>query len=817
MGALDRLAVYQGNKAMRTAMGVPTMPEVTDMNNMSEDEQLLMQFFDFQTPLGYFMRSLHRLGYKVVDTFYRKGNAKELTSVEYNALPEEDKVGYQATVKKTEFAEMLLADGDVLAISSAGSGKTTALTFKIMKDIITGECTVPVAVKGGTMVNTLDSIFVGTFLKTGAEELKTNLAYWQKKLGYVVTAERIHFGTLHAEFKRVLNAMGVVTRIGSATELNKLLHKAIDSFGIRTSEGKSLTFDDYVIIESVLTYYRNRLDNAKYAHPSCDDYSLTPTMLDALYNNYQGLKREEGIMDFEDLQELLYQYLYVTPNPAVQDYVANRYNYIYLDEFQDTSQIQYAILKFYARGRLAMNKDKDLAEQMRTESSIYYNADLDRNMNPKGKFVAIGDDDQAIYSWRGSDVNIITTDFVRDFAPQVVMLSTNYRCPANILNPVITSITKNRTRYNKPLRSARDGGEFAIYSFNNLVNMANFMLDSIEKDILEGRNVAIICRTNFDGTVPALLLERRHKFTFSISSNSMTLDSPMAKAITEATSLFTERNSATVKKVLRSIVPFSAKYEVDELMGALRNDDSVHKRVSIWNVDEDDFRHSCPALANIFIPMRALMYDPSGKKIPGGEIAALEAFYWYLMSYVYRKDNAYCIKMRAYIAAILDVLKNGDFPTVHDFLNELNEINDGLNAKIKEKGQLISIVTVHEFKGKERDSVYVWNDSVDVFPTTKTDLNRKEEVEEERRVHYIACTRAKQKCNILTLAGNVGIFVKEMSAVIEDKTSQGITQTVLNKSAVSEEEEDTEQESTTAQKDKERLEGVSFDDAIPAV
>lgn len=782
MGAFERLQAYnsalgQGQTAgaskQTSSVGTVTPPNNvgsgnTDSSTPSVTGDAVAKFFDVTQPLGYFLRTLHNMGFMIVDNFYVKGDTA-LTESEYNRLEASEQQGFVYQLALTEFAKMLLADGDVLALSSAGSGKTTALTFKIMKDIITGEATKLMTVPGGNNVNVVDSIFIGTFLKSGADELKQTLEYWQRKLGYFVTVDRMNFGTLHAEFKRVLTAMGVETPIAKQADLRRYLRKAIDRLGIQRDDGSPLTFDDYTAIESILAYYRNRLDNERYNHPACADYSLTPTILDAFYAKFQEQKAADKVMDFEDLQELLYQYLYVTPNPAVQDFVANRYNYIYLDEFQDTSQIQYAILKFYARGRLAINKDPQYAQSLKTAGTFNY-VDALVSVEGGGKMVCIGDDDQAIYSWRGSDVNIITKDFIHDFKPSIVNLSTNYRCPENVLMPIIPSIVRNQSRYDKPLRSAKTGGEFGVYEFPDLAQMANYLVDEVAKDVMAGRTVGIVCRTNFDGMIPALMLERMHKFMFSITSDSMTLNSAMAKSMMKAASIFTERTTPAVKDTLASLVPYWAKFKVETLMKTLKNDDNVRKRASVWTVDERDLHYSCPEIYQQIMDMKSLMYNPDGTKRDGGEINALKYLYIYLQNKVYCKDNPYCSKMRAYISLLISILDSGEFNTVHDFLNELDEINDRLQARIKKANQQISIVTVHEFKGKERDVIYVWNDSVGVFPTVKTDIQNLNELEEERRVHYIACTRARQKSVILTLKGRHGIFLDEMPVNVVDKS-----------------------------------------------
>lgn len=804
MGVFDRLQTYSANVGIEPAE--------------KPAEDIVAQKFDVTKPAGYFLRVLHNMGYKVVDEFYFLDD-KELTQNEYEALSDEDKARCIKRIDTTEFANMLNTDGDVLALSSAGSGKTTALTFKIMKDIITGEATKPMQIPDGATVNVVDSIFVGTFLKSGADELKKNLEYWQRRLGYMVTADRINFGTLHAEFKRALNAMGVATPIAKPEDLRKYLKKAVDRLGISRDDGSKLTFDDYNVIEGILAYYRNRLDMERYKHPACDDYGLSKSILDALYLRYQEYKTEAKVMDFEDLQELLYQYLYVTPNPAVQEFIANRYSYIYLDEFQDTSQIQFAILKFYARGRLECNKKKGYGNWLKENNPEEYFEGLETGVETHGKIVCIGDDDQAIYSWRGSDVSIITHKYIANFQPNVVKLSTNYRCPANVLQAVVPSITKNLSRYPKTLRAAKQGGTFGAYEFASLPDMSMFMLQQIADDMSKNKSVAIICRTNFDGMIPALMLERQNKFAFSISSDAMSLNSPMARAMLEVASLFTERSTPAVKKTLTLLVPYWSRFQVDSLINTLRNDDNVRKRSSIWNLSEDDINYSCPELFPVIKKMKGYMFEPkTGKKIEGGEIVALQYLYGRLATKVYYKDNPYCTKMRAYIYSLIQILEVGDFLTVHDFLNEMSDLGDRLQARIKKDKTPISIVTVHEFKGKERDVTYVWNDSDGVFPTRKTNLENQREVEEERRVHYIACTRAKEKNIVMTLKDKHGIFFDELGGTVMDasKVAGVLSKNIKVSNSISSPEGVSVDEREKAELIN-KLAAAQFDDVIPSL
>lgn len=675
---------------------------------------------------------------------------------------------YITDIKETdEYLDMTCIQIDAedkLYLLSCGvlTHNTTALVFKIMLDIINGEATKVVQIPNGTPVRVVDSIFVGTFLNSGAKELEERLKAEQRRYGYDVTADRINFGTLHAEFYRALVAMGVEVKIGDSTDLRNMLQSSIKAMGVeRVSGSGSLTSEDFLIIESIVTYCRGRLDNQRYNHPSVKDYTnLTPTFLDTIINSYSQKKKQAKVMDFEDLQELLYKYLYVTPNKNVQDFISSRYNYIYLDEFQDTSQIQYAILKFYARGRAKCNR---LSIQSEDLPQGYYTGEETR-----GKIVAIGDPDQTIYSWRGSDINIISQDFDRDFAPCVSILSRNYRCPENILAPIEKSIKVNSRSYDFPIQAAKTGGELYAYHFTSMKHMISQLAKDIERDMNDNMSIAILCRTNFNGVIPAIMLEMEHKYKFSISSDQMTLNSPLPRKILSMTSLFTERTTKGVQNALETFVFRGSAWKIKSLVQTLKNDDSNSKRTSIWTMDERDIAYSCPEILDFVRAVKSIILDEKGNRVQAKELEALRYIYKYMKATVYGGDSAYCESARAYIDVMLFMLDEKKFESVFEFQEEINNYNERLKGRVNAKNVKISIVTVHEFKGKERDSTYIWNDSDMVFPTSKTDIFDVAQVEEERRVHYIACTRARKRNTIYSIKGKEGMFLKEMDVSLVD-------------------------------------------------
>lgn len=632
---------------------------------------------------------------------------------------------------------------------------TTALTFKIMYDIVTGEAMTIKQIESGLPVRVVNKMWVCTFLRSGAEELQSSLTKWQRKLGYSQTADQINFSTMDAEFKRCINAMGVATNIGDAGKLHNLFCKAVDSCNVSRSGGYPLTKEDYQILSGILVYYRGRLDNQRYNHPSMKDYDLTPTILDLIAKQFANLRATNGIMDFEEIMELLYKYLYIEPNPAVQDFVANRYNYIYIDEFQDTSQMAYAILKFYARGKLWLNRFggdvKVVSEGGTVPDGLY------TNQETLGKIVVVGDPSQCIYSFRGSDSKILVNDFDEDFKPCLSRLSVNWRCPANILNPVVSSIHCNPDSAVQDIKAAREGGEFFAYAFPSYKSMITQLKVDMTKDMEDDMRVAVLCRTNFDGLIPAFVLAEDGRFDFSISGENMTLSSPLPRKIIGVTSLFTERSTPAVKTTLEFFASRQDKWGVKQLIDTLKMNN-----MSIWQIPIEDIRYSCPSLEKFITSVKKVFYT-NGTRDKSKELEALRTVYYMMIVDVFAGDSAYCESARAYIETMLYVIENHDFQSVYEFLEEIELLNDKLAGRIKKKSAHIQIATVHEYKGKECDSVYVWNDSDGTFPSSKCDVNNEDQLNEERRVHYIACTRAKKREHIYSIQIKKGRFAKEMT------------------------------------------------------
>lgn len=640
-----------------------------------------------------------------------------------------------------ELKAVLLTKGNTLINSCAGSGKTTALVLKIIFDLLTGDTmkTVymndTVNVKGevdrGKAYKVPKKILVSTFLKTGAEEIKKAFNDWCRKLGLKgISADILTVKTMHAEFYDVIK--GIYGNVNLVSDTQKYVREIMLEKKIRskTAYSRTLTIDEVKDMECILTYARNRLDNSKYKHPLLADYGLFQQSLDLILQEFQIKKQVAGgELDYEDLQELLYQG--VQQNDKLRQYLASRYEVIYLDEFQDTAQLQYGLLKCYFDG-----------------------AD---------KVVVVGDEDQCIYSWRGSDVNIITEQFEKDYKPNVLALTTNYRCSANILNPITTSIVLNSNRHEKELKAYRSGGTVNIVYSKNPSKLIN----SIYEDLKEGRSIGVISRTNYDLLIPAIILELDGTIKFS-TSKQVTLDNRMAKQIFGIIDLVNKRYTPEFPNFLSLFLSRYSQYEADVLCQML----SANPMMSIYTIPDEDLKYSLPTL----YPFLKVLRDTKKNE---GDLATYKYILTVLRDRVFASDSQYAMRARDLIGFIINLLNESDILKGKDISEVDRILNEVLPKRLKNRTTYtgavdIKLTTVHEAKGKEWDSVYIWNDIDGVFPASvgkrKPTL---EEYEEERRIHYIAWTRPREKLTVFTSVGMESPFLKECTLGEGCKTDKG--------------------------------------------
>ena len=648
-----------------------------------------------------------------------KAQSPEDKSKEFYKKLEENGVNVE------ELHDIFECRGNALIASGAGSGKTTALVLKILHDHYCGYCDKVVEIPsadGGNFVRVPSNILVTTFLKSGAEDLQRSFYEWAERLNIGgLDNTKIVFKTLHAEVYDALKTM-TGTKPEIVADGQKYIRQAMKTFGIRSvlSRSRTVTLEEVRDVECILAYARNRLDKEKYNHPLMSDYKIDQVILDGLLKDTKMQRQLEQVVDFEDLQELLLEALKKYPN--VRQNIKDRYDYIYCDEFQDTSQLQYAILEYYIEG--------------------------------VKRVIAIGDDDQCIYSWRGSDINIITHYFIEDFKPAIFKLTTNYRCKSNILNAVIPSITQNVNRVEKSLKSYKEGGELNVLMSHSV----DELIQRVKADVHEGNTVGILSRTNNDLLIPALILELGGGIDFSISKQ-LNIRARLPRFVFGCIELVTKRYTDNFEDYFKQVLGFYEKEQASILASVLQN----NKDKNIFNIPDEDYENAVPDLFDIIIKPMKDAYMSSG-----GERAVYKTVLWILKD-TFSGSSPYAKKARElfnYVIQLIDSDMCRDM-TLFEFDNLLNDVIPMyLSKRVDKATARVKLTTVHEAKGKEWDSVYIWNDNDGVFPAQVGQRQlTDEEYEEERRIHYIAWTRAKEKLTVFADEIDCSPFLQECDVV----------------------------------------------------
>lgn len=640
--------------------------------------------------------------------------------------------------KLGELQEILDCEDNMLIIAGAGSGKTTSLLLKILRDIVSGRL-VTVVYQNGQPIYKLKKILIATFLRTGAEDLRKKFDELCKNFKIVgISSKDLTIRTLDSEilecYKKLYELMGkkVEVNIVSEKDTKTFVREACDYYKIRslTGRGKRLSDDELSDIECMLSYYRNRLDNGKFNHPLMSEYNLNEVTINGIIERVKQLKKLNDVKDFVDLEEEIYKAYSI--NPKVAEFVASRYDFVYLDEFQDTSQLQYGYLLPYLRS---------------AES-----------------FVICGDDDQAIYSWRGSDIALIKERVSKDFNPTIKFLTVNRRCPENILNPVIPSITENSFRHPKNLKSANEGGQVDIIIDGGI----QYLLDSLKTDLGKSEKIGILGRTNADLLVPTLVLLLNKFNSFSVSQQ-VSFKSGFARKILGSMQLILHRYNEDFDDYFRQFVGKDEHYQITKLCDTLAS----CKTESIYTLPLEDLQYSTPGLFYLIKMLRENKDDPVG---------AYVKMLSYMETDAYRGKTIYAQRARDFIYYLRRLilehprLKGKSIEELYDIFN--NELPLQLEKKMLKReykvvngkkiyftpddDSYIRITTIHDAKGKEWDNVYIWNDVDGCFPNSvgSRELSE-EEFEEERRVHYIAWTRARKKLTVFTRSDVAAGFLGE--------------------------------------------------------
>lgn len=336
-----------------------------------------------------------------------------------------------------------------LILAGAGSGKTRVLTTRIAWLIQTGQ----VSPHG---------LLAVTFTNKAAKEMLTRLTSMLP-----INVRGMWAGTFHGLCNRLLRAHHREALLPATFQI---LDTADQLSSIKRLMKVMNVDDEKFPPKQVMGYINSCKEEGLRAH-AVDAYDTHSQRMREIFEEYDKQCQREGVVDFAEL--LLRCYELLSRNANIREHYQHRFKYILVDEFQDTNRLQYLWLKLLAG----------------TDNCIF----------------AVGDDDQSIYAFRGARVGNMR-DFEQDFAVQnIVKLEQNYRSHSNILDAANAIITHNRNRLGKNLWTAAGKGEpIRIYEAYNDIDEANFIVDEIKSLHAEGTNlsqIAMLYRSNAQSRV----------------------------------------------------------------------------------------------------------------------------------------------------------------------------------------------------------------------------------------------------------------------------------------------------------------------------
>ena len=593
-----------------------------------------------------------------------------------------------------QFKAVATTEGAILIIAGAGSGKTRVITFRIAHMLDKG---IPQS-----------QILALTFTNKAAKEMADRIkSLTQKKL------QNLTISTFHAFGVKILRQE--ITKLGWRENFS--IYDETDRVALIKECGRELKFSP----EAMDIYtIGNLISNIKTGRKN---WETANDMYKPLYELYQeGLKLYNAV-DFDDLIVLPIKLFREFPEVLAR--YRERYKYIMVDEFQDTSHQQYEMMHLLADQNVAV----------------------------------VGDDDQSIYSWRGADYqNIINLE--HDFKVQEIRLEQNYRSTETILEAANGVISHNTNRKDKKLWSGNGGGKpIEVFMPQNETDEANFIAESILGIAMDEHRkydeFGVLMRANTQGRVlEEALLENNIPYTMS-----------------GGTSFFERKEIKDIVSYLRVIANHDDDINLIRILNTPRrgigratiqmlNDEALLNGCTMWNaMDSLINRPGSPAndaVKEDLAEFMKLIEDERQKILTGRGLSnkvrqMIEDIDYkdYLIGEFGKSQKAVQFKLMN-IESLLNSIDawekdpDNDNPSVFNYLNRITLVSQDNSDDNDNKGK-VNLMTIHASKGLEFPVVFIAGCEEGLIPHARSVAENDGDVEEERRLFYVAITRARDK------------------------------------------------------------------------
>lgn len=592
---------------------------------------------------------------------------------------------------------VMTTDGPLLILAGAGSGKTKVLTYRIAFLIDSG-------------ITTPDNILAVTFTNKAAAEMKHRIKGILKETSRADVQEIPWMGTFHSICVKILrrNAQHV------GFDNNFTIYDSQDQQAAIKEAMKRLNIDiKETNPKSVLNYIssaKNELIEASVYESYAQGYFQERVA--EIYPIYQKVLKENNAMDFDDL--IMNTVKIFTENKNILQMFQKIFKFILVDEYQDTNHAQYVLISMLAK------EFKNIC--------------------------CVGDDDQSIYAFRGATIKNIL-NFEKDYPDaKVIKLEQNYRSTKKILEASYSVISKNRSRKDKKLWTENEEGEnIYLYEASDEESESRFIIAKIEEIRKENKyaedeiykNFAVLYRTNAQ----------------SRSLEESFINSGIPYKIVGGVKFYE-------RKEIKDIISYLRLFANPKDNNSLERIINLPKR-GIGNKSLADFKAA--AISNSQSILEYLLSNSSN--LSGGSKSFI-SIYNDLLDLSKKKSLVDFINDVLDKTGYVKMLKDGTLENesrienlkelitvasrydeeippegLRRFLEEISLL-EGLSAN-SDNDNVVTLMTIHAAKGLEFDHVFVAGVEEGLFPHTNSILDQKE-MEEERRLAYVAITRAKR-------------------------------------------------------------------------
>jgi DNA helicase-2/ATP-dependent DNA helicase PcrA len=587
-------------------------------------------------------------------------------------------------------------DGPLLIVAGAGSGKTRVLTYRIAY-LIQQQKAEP------------NEILALTFTNKAAKEMKERI---QQLIGD--EAKRLWMGTFHSVFSKILRFEA--EKIGFTS--NYSIYDTDDSKNAIKQLLKENKYDPKEIrprtIQRLISDAKNELIHPdhyqqKFVHSTLDDITAK------IYGQYVKRLKHNNAMDFDDLLVKPIE-LFGEHDDVLKKY-QDRFKYILIDEYQDTNHAQYTVTNM-------------LAERYKN-------------------LCVVGDDAQSIYSFRGADIRNIL-DFKNDYEEAVeIPLEQNYRSTKAILKAADSIIKRNDSQLDKTLWTDNDMGDTITvldnYDERDEANrVANYIKELKARKGYDFNDFAVLYRTNYQSRVYEETFRRKGIPYQLVGGLSFYQRKEVKDILAYLTLLINPDDDTNLIRIINEPSRGIGNKSLNDLLAQTRAQNQSLWRI-LENVDQIDLYKPAENSVKKFVSMiNELKRDLKNDKRLIDVTKKLLEKSGYMKSLV-EENSPKAMSRRENILELQNAIsyfeKNNNNPSLSSFLQEISLITD--TDKYDEEKSAVTMMTVHAAKGLEFPGVFVVGLEEELFPVGSRN-NEEVNIEEERRLFYVAITRAEE-------------------------------------------------------------------------